>query len=202
MKTWLILTTLVTIIILLAGFYMMAIAKTETQKYEVLYSKDNFEIRYYPVAILATVNIKGSYDESRNSGFNVLAGYIFCGNKESTKIAMTSPVRMSTGENSNTMSFVLPSEMEFEKLPQPNDKRIFLHQSKSVYTACLRFGGYASDAEILKYTDQLKEVLRRMKIKNTGKFEFLGYNPPFQPINRRNEIQVELTEFDLEMIPQ
>ncbi len=30
---------------------------------------------------------------------------------------MTTPVCMSTGENYNHMSFVLPSKMEFEKLP-------------------------------------------------------------------------------------
>lgn len=202
MKTWIVLTILITVIILIAGIYTMTIAKTETQKYEVLYSKNNFEIRIYPEAILASVQMKGSFDDTRNSGFGVLAGYIFGGNTESTKIAMTSPVRMSTESNLNTMSFVMPSEMEFEKLPHPNDTNIVLHQSKTMYTASLRFGGYASDAEILKYKKQLNEKLDQMKIKHTGNFEFLGYNPPFQPVNRRNEVQVELTRFNSDMLPE
>ena len=202
MKTWIVLTVLITVIILIAGIYTMTIAKTETQKYEVLYSKNNFEIRIYPEAILASVQMKGSFDDTRNSGFGVLAGYIFGGNTESTKIAMTSPVRMSTESNLNTMSFVMPSEMEFEKLPHPNDTNIVLHQSKTMYTASLRFGGYASDAEILKYKKQLNEKLDQMKIKHTGNFEFLGYNPPFQPVNRRNEVQVELTRFNSDMLPE
>lgn len=202
MKTWIVLTVLITVIILIAGIYTMTIAKTETQKYEVLYSKNNFEIRIYPEAILASVQMKGSFDDTRNSGFGVLAGYIFGGNTESTKIAMTSPVRMSTESNLNTMSFVMPSEMEFEKLPHPNDTNIVLHQSKTMYTASLRFGGYASDAEILKYKKQLNEKLGQMKIKHTGNFEFLGYNPPFQPVNRRNEVQVELTRFNSDMLPE
>lgn len=202
MKTWIVLTILITVIILIAGIYTMTIAKTETQKYEVLYSKNNFEIRIYPEAILASVQMKGSFDDTRNSGFGVLAGYIFGGNTESTKIAMTSPVRMSTESNLNTMSFVMPSEMEFEKLPHPNDTNIVLHQSKTMYTASLRFGGYASDAEILKYKKQLNEKLGQMKIKHTGNFEFLGYNPPFQPVNRRNEVQVELTRFNSDMLPE
>ena len=202
MKTWIVFTILITVIILIAGIYTMTIAKTETQKYEVLYTKNNFEIRFYPEAILASVDMKGSFDDSRNSGFGVLAGYIFGGNTESTKIAMTSPVRMSTESNQNTMSFVMPSEMEFEKLPHPNDTNIVLHKSKNMYTASLRFGGYASDAEILKYKKQLNEILNQMKIKHTGNFEFLGYNPPFQPVNRRNEVQLELTSFNSDMLPE
>lgn len=187
---------LVLIIIVLTGIYAMTTAKTETQKYKVLHAKDNFEIRFYPEAILATVKMNGSYDNSRNSGFGILAGYIFGGNTESTKIAMTSPVRMSTGDNSNQMSFVLPSEMEFEKLPTPNDSKIVLHKSIPMYTASIRFGGYASDSEISEYKKKLNEVLTQLKIKHTGNFEYLGYNPPYQMVNRRNEVLVELVEFN------
>lgn len=186
---------LILIIIVLTGIYAMTNAKTETQKYEVLYVKDNFEIRFYPEAILATVQMNGSYDNSRNSGFGVLAGYIFGGNNESAKIAMTSPVRMSTGNNSNSMSFVMPSEMEFEKLPNPNNPNIVLHKSTPMYTASVRFGGYANDAEILKYKKKLNEVITQLNVKHTGNFEFLGYNSPYQPFNRRNEIQVQLVDF-------
>ncbi len=164
----------VLIIIVLTGVYAMTNAKTETQNYEVIFSKDNFEIRFYPEAILATVQMNGSYDDSRNSGFGVLAGYIFGGNTESTKIAMTSPVRMSTVDNSNTMSFVMPSEMEFGKLPTPNDSKILLHKSTPMYTASIRFGGYANDTEISKYKIKLNEVLTRLNLKHTGNFEFLG----------------------------
>ncbi len=195
MRILILLGLLIGIIILITGFYTMTAAKTETQKYKVLYSEGNFEIRFYPEAILATVQMNGDYENSRNTGFGVLAGYIFGGNSENTKIAMTSPVRMSTAENLNIMSFVLPSGLEFEKLPLPNDKNVLLHKSKSMYTASIRFGGYANNSVISKYKNQLKEVLSKMNIKHTGYFEFLGYNPPYQPVNRRNEIQVELVDY-------
>lgn len=182
-------------IIVSTGIYAMTNAKTEKQKYEVVFSKDNFEIRFYPEAILATVQMNGSYDNSRNSGFGVLAGYIFGGNSENSKIAMTSPVRMSTGSSSNTMSFVLPSEMEFEKLPDPNNPNIILQKSKPMYTASLRFGGYANDAEIKKHIEKLTDILKQLNIQHTNQFEFLGYNPPFQPVNRRNEVHVQLLDF-------
>jgi hypothetical protein len=187
------------IIIALTGIYAMTNAKTETQKYEVIFSKDNFEIRFYQEAVLATVQMNGSYDNARNSGFGVLAGYIFGGNTESTKIAMTSPVRMSTGDNSNTMSFVMPSEMDFEKLPHPNDPNVVLQKSIPMYTASVRFGGYANDAEIAKHREKLSEILKQLNLQHSGSFEFLGYNPPFQPVNRRNEIQVQLVDFKLDL---
>jgi len=187
---------LILVIIVLTGIYVMTNAKTETQKYEVVFSKDNFEIRFYPEAILATVQMNGSYDISRNSGFSLLAGYIFGGNSENTKIAMTSPVRVTTGSNSSTMSFVMPSELGFEKLPNPNDPNIILQKSKPMYTASLRFGGYANDAEIEKHKEKLTDILKQLHIQHTNQFEFLGYNPPFQPVNRRNEVQVQLRDFN------
>jgi len=187
------------IIIVLTGIYAMKNAKTETQKYELIFSKDNFEIRFYPEAILATVKIDGSYDNFRNTGFGVLAGYIFGGNSENTKIAMTSPVRMSTDNNSNTMSFILPSEMEFEKLPNPNNQNIVLHKTTPKFAASVRFSGYANDAGILKYKKKLNEILSQLNLAHSNNFEFLGYNSPYQVVNRRNEIQVELVDFNSEL---
>jgi len=199
MKAIIVIVTLIVLIILITGIYTLTKAKTETQKYEVLYTKENFEIRFYPEAILATVEMNGSYDNSRNSGFQVLAGYIFGGNEENSQIAMTSPVRMSGNEKLNTMSFVLPSEMEFDKLPVPKNKNVKLHKSKPIYTASVRFGGYANEADIAKHREKLAEILKQLNLQHTGSFEFLGYNPPFQPVNRRNEVQVEIIDFKPEL---
>lgn len=198
MKATIIIVSFIVVIILITGIYTMTKAKTETQKYEVLYTKENFEIRFYPEAILATVEMNGTYDNSRNSGFQVLAGYIFGGNEENSQIAMTSPVRMSGNEKLNTMSFVLPSKMEFDNLPEPKDKRILLHKSKPIYTASVQFGGYANEADIAKHREKLVEILKQLNIQHTSEFEFLGYNSPFDMINRRNEVQVEIIDFNPE----
>jgi hypothetical protein len=199
MKATIIIVSLIVVIILITGIYTMTKAKTETQKYEVLYTKENFEIRFYPEAILATVEMNGTYDNSRNSGFQVLAGYIFGGNEENSQIAMTSPVRMSGNEKLNTMSFVLPSKMEFDNLPEPQDKRILLHKSKPMYTASVQFGGYANEAEIAKHREKLAEILKQLNLKHSNQFEYLGYNAPFDMVNRRNEVQVEIIDFKPEL---
>lgn len=186
------------VFIILSGMLKIADAKTETQKYETVYKNGNFEIRYYPEAILASVNMEGNYDNSRNSGFRVLAGYIFGANQENEKIAMTSPVRMSSNETNNTMSFVLPSKMEFDKLPTPISEKIVLHQSKPVYAAVLQYRGYTNNGEIEKMKAELIDALQTLNLDFNNNFEYLGYNAPFDMINRRNEVLVELPNFNPE----
>jgi len=202
MKATIVIVSLVIIIILISGIYAVTKAKTETRKYQVITTRGNFEIRFYPEAILATVKINGTYDNSKNSGFGVLAGYIFGGNAENTKIAMTAPVSMSVGDNTNTMSFVMPAEWKLETLPTPQNNNILLHKSEKRYTASVRFSGYANDAQIRKHKEELIEILGKLNLSHNGEFEFLGYNSPFQPVNRRNEIQVELTEFNPDLFDE
>ena len=195
MKTTIAITLLTLVFIVIMG--MLKSAKgTEIQKYETLYEDGNFEIRFYPEAILASVTMNGDYDNSRNSGFRVLAGYIFGGNKENQKIAMTAPVRMSNDEGENTMSFVLPSKMEFDNLPTPHSSQIILHQSQPVYAAVVRYGGYTNGSEIEEKKEELIAELQKLGLPYKTNFEFLGYNAPYDMFNRRNEVWVELYNFD------
>jgi hypothetical protein len=196
MKTILVISLLTIGLILITR--MITKAKTETQKFETIYRDGNFEIRFYPEAILASVTMNGSYDDSRNSGFRILAGYIFGGNEENQKIAMTSPVRMSSADEISTMSFVLPSKMEFEHLPTPVSERIVLHQSEPVYAAVIQYGGYSNNKEIEKKKAELIEALNKLNLEHKENFEYLGYNPPYQMINRKNEVLVELNNFNPE----
>ncbi len=170
--------------------------ETEIQKYKTIYSKDAFEIRFYPPAILASVGMNGNYDTGRNSGFRVLAGYIFGGNSDNRQIAMTAPVRMSTGEEENTMSFVLPSAMEYDHLPEPLNKNIVLHQSEATYATVIRYGGYSSRDKVESKKKELIAELEKLGLRYKDNFEFLGYNAPYDTFNRRNEVWVELLDFD------
>ena len=74
----------------------------ETQKYEVVKQIENIEIRFYPPSLMAKVNSRG--------GFSKLFQYISGKNDKSEKIAMTTPVHMSSENNKSTMEFVLPSK--------------------------------------------------------------------------------------------
>ena len=54
----------------------------------------------------------------------------------------------------------------------------------------LEFGGFANDASIKKYAAQLEKSLEEKSIKPIGHFRYLGYNPPYQIIARKNEVIV------------
>ncbi len=171
----------------------MASAKTEEQKYRVVQSDKDFEIRFYPSTTLATVYSEvDTYKELSGAGFRTLVGYIFGGNETDTKISMTSPVQMTIDEKRSSMSFVMPSAFNEENLPKPNNSEIKIEKTEDEYVAAIRFSGYASDDDIKKYSEKLKKLLDHKGIIFYGKFRFLGYNSPYDFIGRRNEIVVSV----------
>lgn len=94
---------------------------TEKQAYRVVHAEDEFEIRYYPSAILATVHSNAhSYRELAYPGFRQLAGYIFGGNETGSRISMTSPDHMDINDSLSSMSLAMPSFYEMGKLPAPD----------------------------------------------------------------------------------
>ncbi len=169
-------------------------SNTENQKYKVVTVQQDFEIRFYPPAVMATVKMGGSYDQSRSSGFGTLAGYIFGGNEENRQISMTAPVRISWTDR--TMSFVMPFEYSLQTLPNPKNKQVKLHTTEPQYVAVVKFSGWCNDRKIAEKKTQLDENLKMSRLQHNGKFEYLGYNPPYQLFNRRNEILVPLVNFD------
>ena len=176
---------------LLQSFTIMSANKTEEQKYTVVREFKDFEIRFYPSATIATINSDAkTYKELSGPGFQKLAGYIFGGNESNTKISMTAPVQMDINDSVSTMSFVMPSAYTKENLPKPNDPNVRIINTADEYVAVIRFGGYASDEDLKFYSEKLQSLLKENEIKHMGNYRFLGYNPPFQFIGRRNEIIV------------
>jgi len=193
MKTALILSfIIIAIFVALQAFSSMNTNSVEKQKYIVLKKSNDFEIRSYNEAIIASVKLKGNYEEISGDGFRVLAGYIFGKNHQDVKIAMTSPVYMDFADSVTTMSFVMPSEYKKEDLPAPVDERVSIEDLNNGIVAVLSFGGYASTQKINDKIDELKHYLKVEKLEYFGNFKFLGYNPPFQVLNRRNEIMVQI----------
>ncbi|MFZ4569329.1 MAG: SOUL family heme-binding protein [Bacteroidota bacterium] len=184
------------IVLILAQVYsIMSTTRTEQHKYQVLKSYGNVEIRKYEPAIFSSVMLgKNSYREISGKGFGILAGYIFGGNEKKENISMTSPVTMELGD-STKMKFMVPKGYTMNSLPEPNDKRIIFEQQNEKIIAAIQFDGWADNDKIEYYTEQLKSSLAKEHISHTNKFSYLGYNPPYEVINRRNEIIVELIDF-------
>ncbi|MDV7393512.1 heme-binding protein, partial [Arthrospira platensis SPKY1] len=93
------------------------------------------------------------------------------------------------------MEFIMPSQYRLEDLPAPGSSNVELYRKSSVMMAAIRFGGYASDEKIKTYTEILRKKLAEAGIQHAEVFQYFGYNPPYQMINRRNEIVVEIFSY-------
>lgn len=183
------------VLIVLAFVFFAFVKNNETYQYEVLEKYEEFEVRKYDAAVFTSVELdSGSYSDVSSKGFRILAGYIFGGNEKEQKIAMTTPVTMDLNEKM-TMRFLVPAEYTKEELPKPNNNDIEIEEMPEKIIAAIRFGGWADDEKIEKHSKKLEAALKKQGIEHTGNFSFMGYNAPFDPINRRNEVIVELVEY-------
>lgn len=185
------------IVVIFAIFMIQAITEKSSNKieqyaYVVERVIRDVEIRQYEDAVFSSVKLNDStYANSANQGFRILAGYIFGGNDKGQSIAMTSPVVMEMGKEMK-MSFMVPSAMNMDSLPQPNDGRVYQEKVKGSKMAVIRFGGWASDEKIEEQKKKLIDVLNDNGLSYEEPFLYMGYNPPYQLVNRRNEVGVRV----------
>ena len=193
MKILLISLGVIVVAFIIVQLYAMNEQKNiESYPYVVNKKYDTFEIRNYEATLFSSVKLSTKdYKEASSKGFSILAGYIFGGNEKNEKIAMTSPVAMSL-EDSMKVMFMVPKKFKKETLPHPNQSQIEFREEPAKTVAAITFGGWANDEKIAKYKEKLKAALDAEGIKYTNRFYFLGYNPPFEVINRKNEVIVEL----------
>ena len=193
MKTFIIILAVsATVFLIVQAILILVTNKTEGHNYIVVEDYSTFEIRQYEPAIFSyTVMETDSYQTVSGKGFSILAGYIFGKNEKNEKIAMTSPVTMDM-DDSITMKFKVPKGIAIEDLPQPTSSKVRFLSEPEKTIAAIQFSGWSSDEKIAKYKNKLKGLLAQNNIEHTGKFSFLGYNPPYELINRRNEIVVEI----------
>ncbi len=164
---------------------------TPQQPYRVLRTIGDLEVRHYPEALMASVLKPGNaYKEVSNSGFRSLAGYIFGGNAEEKKIAMTAPVHMEMGADSSRVSFVMPEGYTMESLPTPDDPNVHVERVPEVVVAVLRFGGFSNDEKMAQHADELLQQVKAAGLESIGPVGFMGYDPPWQLVARRNEVVV------------
>lgn len=153
---------------------------------EKAWEAERIEIRAYAPRIMAVTGM----NEDSDSGFRVLAGYIFGGNAEEQKIAMTAPVQQ-TMAGEKEMAFMMPAEYALKDLPQPEDQRVSFREAPAYTAAVIQFSGWASAEKADENWQQLQRFLIAEGIDITGEPTLNQYNPPWiLPFMRRNEIIV------------
>ncbi len=195
---------------------------TESPHYEVEKELDGCEIRVYSAYVLAQVDVESDFDGALRNGFELLAHYIFGGNRTrksipmtapvseeqvssseeipmlapvtSEKISMTAPVtEEQAGEHVFRVSFAMPSKFTLETLPEPQDKRITFKVIESRRTAAIRFSGRVHEKLANEKADELRTCLSKNGLTPKSNFVVALYNPPFIPgIFRRNEVIVDI----------
>lgn len=156
---------------------------------------DGIEIRTYHRRVAAETIVADTEEGARNAGFRRLAGYIFGGNHQGTKIAMTAPVAQSAGHDGDwVIRFFMPSSYDGDDLPVPDDDRVELVEVPAETVAVLRFSGDRSSRAVAEHARQLRNTLRAYGFDTDGEVVAWFYDPPWTlPFLRRNEVAVAVT---------
>lgn len=220
---------MITLIVLL-GILLLWIAGSklvlrniEILGYEVLQEKDQYEIRKYTPYLVAQTKIPENFNKGMNSGFRVLADYIFGNNtknQSSEEIAMTTPVIRTNEEIAMTspvitqsesiamtspvirekenrvMEFVLPAKYTLETLPKPNNDAVKIVERPGGMFAAVRYTGLATESRRNKYQNKLINALEKDKVSyDIDSLSEFFYDPPSTfPWVRRNEVLIEIEQ--------
>lgn len=184
-------------------------SRVEQTAYAVVKKGDDYEIREYPAHLVAQTTVTGSYNDALQDGFRIVAGYIFGGNVQKKRIAMTAPVveQPSRGQSiamtapvtanidgaSHTIAFGMPRSYTLASLPMPTDSRVTLVEIPTRKMAVKRFSLQRTDARVQTKKQELLLALSRDKISTIGEPQYAGYNAPWTPPwMMRHEVMVEI----------
>lgn len=163
----------------------------EIPNYAVVLQDGDFEIRDYQGHVVAEVTVSGNRREAANRGFRILANYIFGGNAQGEKIAMTAPVMQSPDESEKqwTIQFMMPSKFSLDSLPDARTDAIRFFQAPSQQQVVYRFSGLAGQSKLDAATKKVKAFATAQGLDVTGEPIYQFYDDPFtNPFKRRNEV--------------
>ncbi|XP_035693362.1 heme-binding protein 2-like isoform X1 [Branchiostoma floridae] len=170
--------------------------KLECPKYTTVKTTKDYEERQYDPAKWTSTTISGmSYDEASRTGFERLFNYISGSNKGQVKIPMTAPVlvKVEPGQGpfcktNFTVSFFVPFADQTSP-PEPSDPNVFTNPLTGMTAYVRYFKGFASDTDWTSNAEALSKSLDNATVSYNKDFYYTaGYNSPFQPTNRHNEV--------------
>lgn len=166
----------------------------EMPPYRVEAAEGAREIRSYGARIVAEVTVRGERRAAVNTGFRLLAGYIFGANAGSEKIAMTVPVdQADRGGGLWTVRFTMPSAFTTETLPAPDDPRIALVTLPPARMVVEGFSGTPDSAEMEARAKALAGCAQAQGLMPKGGPVYSFYDAPWTPgAMRRNEVGLVL----------
>ncbi len=168
---------------------------TEEPHYALLQRLGAIEIRRYEPRLAAETTVDASELAARSDGFRRLANYIFGGNADRQRIAMTAPVAQSGGGPealaSWTIRFFLPRDLSAGAAPRPNAPAVRIVELPAETVAVWRFSGSPTAEAVRAAQRQLLAALAPTRWRPLGAPAAWFYDPPWTiPFLRRNEAVV------------
>ena len=166
---------------------------TQRQKFKVLRTYKDFEVREYLPCVLAEVKISAHYEAAGSMAFGSLFQYIAKGNKSSEKIAMTAPVIAAQKADASEwfVSFVMPAGSTMADMPDPNDPRVVLREVGAEVCIAAAFRGRASEELAQKKEAELRAAAAQENISLSDETRICRFDPPFKPgFMQYNEIVI------------
>ncbi|MBC2834541.1 heme-binding protein [Gemmobacter straminiformis] len=162
----------------------------EMPPYTVESVTDGVELRRYGAHVVAEVTVEGDRSAAIGRGFRALAGYIFGGNAEGEKIAMTVPVEQTPAAAGGwTVRFTMPAAYGVDDLPRPRDARVRLVQVAPDRQAVVTFTGLPVTADLETRAAKLRDWIAARGMTITAGPHFQFYDAPMTlPWKRRNEV--------------
>ena len=191
-------------ILMLLTLMMTATASAyEEPAYNVVHRNDDYEIRHYEPYMVAETIVPGDFDETGNTGFRRLAGYIFGDNRapEASDAAAGQPVRMNmtvpvtrhrdAADGATVYRFVMERAYDRRTLPIPNANEVALKTVAGGPVAVMRYAGRITEARFRKHLALLRAALERDGFESVGEPMSAVFNGPFTlPPWRRNEAMI------------
>ncbi len=164
----------------------------EKPSYAELERDGAFSIRRYPAITVAETVQAGTRKRALNSGFGLLADYIFAESRGGKEIAMTAPVLVEPSGDKWRVRFVMPAQDVAAGLPAPG-AGVTIADVPARTVGVVRFGGWADDALLARKERELRDWLAARGRAPIGRAEHAFYNSPFIPAPlRRNEVMLAL----------
>ena len=173
----------------LAGWQLQRLFTPEPKR-TVEPRRNGLEIRHYAPVRIAETNVDAPWQDALDEGFHRLAGFIFGGNAQKQRIAMTAPVTAMRHAEGYALAFSMPEGVD---LPHPDDPRILIRPLPSRRVAVLRFNGRSDDESVEDKKRELMALVEKSGFTPRGEPTFAGYDPPWTiPLLRRNEVWLEI----------
>ncbi|WP_147126704.1 SOUL family heme-binding protein [Shimia ponticola] len=166
----------------------------EMPSYTVRSTQGAIEVRDYAPHILAEVTVEGNRNRAIARGFQVLANYIFGGNADGEKIAMTVPVAQAPSGGNWTVSFMMPAAFTLDDLPKAQSDAVRFVETEPERQLVIQFSGLRTDRRIADYTEQLVTYAANQGFEIMDAPRYYFYDDPMTPPwSRRNEIAVPIS---------